>query len=286
MAQQTRVARARRWWRSTPSLIRRFSVVLLILGVVLAGTGLWLDRTNWWEGHGFFANLVSSLTSLCFGVPTALLVLSHLGETQAHARQTQRVKDYARNEIHEFQVALTKAFNVTDTTELAARVRTLSTGLHQFRQLAVIDGPTAARFFQTLNALLALGRGPTRSYRPSTNFGALSRDRWQWRRIETWHVRVETQWRVLSEEVRPKILECGLRWLPRSPAAEAEQAMRRLLDEDGRNPWRMPEHFTDPDAVKAMGHFLHDLRVLCSTAETLAAYYPSRPREPGRRRSS
>jgi hypothetical protein len=51
MAQLGRVTRARRWWTSTPLLIRRFSMSLIFLGVALVGVGLRLDYTNWWDGH-------------------------------------------------------------------------------------------------------------------------------------------------------------------------------------------------------------------------------------------
>jgi hypothetical protein len=276
MAQQGRVARARRWWRTTPPLIRRFSIVLLIIGALLAGTGLWLDHTNWWEGHSFFVNLVSSLTSLCFGVPTALLILSHLGNAQADARRAQRAKDFARAEIREFHTALTRIFNVTSTAALASEARNLLLDLHRLRQLRDTDGTAAAEFLREFNALLNLGPAPTRSYRLPTSWTALSADRWQWRRIESWHIRVETQWRVLSNEVRPMVVECGLPWLQRSPAAEAEQAIRRLLSEDKRNPWTgQQEPLGNQDAAAAMGHFLNDLRVLCSTAQTLAVRYPA-----------
>ncbi|MGW7149127.1 hypothetical protein ACWGII_30820 [Streptomyces sp. NPDC054855] len=274
MAQQGRTARARRWWRSTPPLIRNFSIVLLTLGALLTSTGLWLDHTHWWEGHSFFVNLVSSLTSLCFGVPTALLILSHLGNAQADFRRTQRTKDFARAEIHEFHIALTRIFSVATPAAVASEARTLLSDLHRLRQLRDSDGSATRKFLRDFNALLDLGRGPTQSYRQPTSWEALAADRWQWRRLETWHIRVETQWRVLSDEVRPKITECGLRWLSKSPAAAAEQAVRRLLSENKRNPWMGQEAFDAQDAAAAMGHFLNDLRVLCSTAESLAAYYP------------
>ncbi|MFF5161571.1 hypothetical protein ACFY3N_36400 [Streptomyces sp. NPDC000348] len=275
MTQQGRIAGARGWWRSTPPLIRRFSIVLLITGALLAVTGLWLDRTDWWEGHSFFVNLVSSLTSLCFGVPTALLVLSHLGNAQADARRTRRAKDFACAEVEEFHTSLTRIFNVNSVAALDSEVRRLLHDLHRLRQLRDTDGSAAAEFLHAFNALLKLGPAPT-AYREPTGWTALSADRWQWRRMESWHVRVETQWRVLSNEVRPMVVDCGLPWLPRSPAAKAEQAIRRLLSDHKRNPWTVERTtLDDQDVVDAMRHFLFDLRVLCTTAKDLAARYPS-----------
>ncbi|GGV73241.1 hypothetical protein GCM10010277_86900 [Streptomyces longisporoflavus] len=277
MAQGTRVSRARRWWRSTPRLIRRFSVVLLVIGAALAGTGLWLDRTGWWEDHGFLGNLVSSFTSLCFGVPTALLVLSHLGNAQADARQTHRAEDQARRGVHEFQAALTRIFDVTDIADLVTRAQSMRRSVRRLRQLDDTDASAVTHFFRSFNDLLELGPTPSPAYTEPASFRDLACDRWQWKRIETWHVRVETQWRVLSEETRPKVHEFRLPWLAPSPAALGQLAARRLLAEGGRNPWRLPEGCTDADAGEAMEHFLYDLQVLSRTAQTLSNLYPTVP---------
>ncbi|MFE6530508.1 hypothetical protein ACPZ13_00820 [Streptomyces sp. IPPR8] len=278
MAQPGRTVRARRWWRTTPQLIRHFSIALLTLGALLAGTGLWLDHTNWWDGHSFLVNLVSSLTSLCFGVPTALLVLSHLGNAQADARRSRRAADFASAEIAEFHASLTSAFNTANVAALYSEVRTLASRLHQLSQLRDPDDSATVAFLNDFSALLKLVRTPL-AYRSPTTWLGLSADRLQRRRIEKWHVRVDTQWRVLSNEVRPMIMDCGLPWLPRSPAAAAEQAIRRLLT-PRHNPWAV-EHttFDNQDVVDAMRHFLLDLRALCATAQDLAARYPS-PVEP------
>ncbi|MFE1028300.1 hypothetical protein ACFW5I_27660 [Streptomyces sp. NPDC058818] len=245
---------------------------MLTLGALLAGTGLWLDHTSWWDGHSFLVNLVSSLTSLCFGVPTALLVLSHLGNAQADARRSRRAADFASAEIEEFHASLTSTFNTGNVADLYSEARTLTSRLHQLSQLRDTDGSATAEFLNDFSALLKV-RAPL-AYRSPTTWLDLSADRLQRRRIEKWHVRVDTQWRVLSNEVRPMVVDCGLPWLPRSPAAAGEQAIRRLLT-PRHNPWTV-EHttFGNQDVVDAMRHFLLDLRVLCTAAQDLAARYP------------
>lgn len=274
MAQPVWIARARRWWRTTPPLIRHFSIGLVILGALFAGTGLWLDHTNWWEGHSFLVNLVSSLTSLCFGVPTALLILSHLGNAQADARQARRARSFARAEVHEFQTALIRIFNVPSTAALALEARNLLLDLHPLRQLTDADGTAAAEWLRGFHSLLDIAPGPSRNYRQPTSWTALAADHWQWRQIATWHVRVETQWRVLNDEVRPRVTECALPWLSKISAAATEQAIRQLLSGNSRNPWHAQEPSSPQDAVAAMGHFLNDVRVLCATADNLAVRYP------------
>ncbi|MFC6060556.1 hypothetical protein ACFP50_35715, partial [Streptomyces pratens] len=110
---------------------------------------------NWWEGHGFLLSLASSLTSLRFGVPTALLVLSHLGNAQADARQTRRARALAVDEIREFREALVEAFHVSDTAELASKAVTMQVELRELRLQPNPDRIEAtARFLNGLNDLL------------------------------------------------------------------------------------------------------------------------------------
>ncbi|MET7297242.1 hypothetical protein ABZS79_35030 [Streptomyces griseoloalbus] len=284
MAQQGRVTRARRWWTSTPLLIRRFSISLILLGVALVGVGLRLDYTNWWDGHGFLVNLVSSLTSLCFGVPTALLVLSHLGNAQTDARHTRRAREFASQEIHEFQQVLVTAFRVNDITELSDRVRSLQLELRELGRQPNPERAEATNLF--LSGFYALARnaggppaGGTSLPHAWAGVGSIGR---QWGRVRTWQVQVQSQWRLLSEEVRPRVIDCGLPWVARALTTEAEQAARVFLSEDRRNPWRLPANARDSVGITAMGHFLGDLQALCATSEALAALYPEP--ETGQRR--
>ncbi|MGW4173618.1 hypothetical protein ACWEGX_42775 [Streptomyces chartreusis] len=84
-----------------------------------------------------------------------------------------------------------------------------------------------------------------------------------------------SQWKILSDEVRPQVTGCGLPWLTKTPATEAEQAARLLLSEDKRNPWKLPTSSNDSAGITAMGHFARDLWSLCNAAEALATLYPS-----------
>lgn len=80
-----RITSARTYWRNTPRLVRVWTIALVPLGVLLLGVGVLGDEYGYWEGKSFLTNLVSSFTSLMFGVPVALHVLSHLADAQATA---------------------------------------------------------------------------------------------------------------------------------------------------------------------------------------------------------
>ncbi|MFF2173263.1 hypothetical protein [[Kitasatospora] papulosa] len=247
---------------------------MLTVGMTLVCVGLWADHAGQWDGHEFLTNLVSSVTSLCFGVPAALLVFSHLGSTQEEAKVTARSRAHATQEIAEYEAALLEPFTVGDVAELNSKVQWLRRKLSIVRLQRAGDedeSEDAVRdFFQDLRDLLALsGR------RPLDAFGALPRAG-LWPEMSKWQMRVTSQWRILDEEVRPRVSEAGLPWLAHSPSSEVRQAAKWLLLE-GRNPWKeLPR--TDArgrSAERAMAYFLDDLAALCTAAEQLTARYPS-----------
>ncbi|NYV73380.1 hypothetical protein [Streptomyces sp. UH6] len=234
---------------------------------------MWLDHIDWWEGRSFLVNLASGFTSLCFGVPTALLVLTPVSNALADARLANRADNHARSEVEELQRGFMSIFNAADLQELETKIAQALRALHPLNTRRDPEGSYTAAFFDIFNDILRLGRGPTRNYRAPANFESLARDHWQWRRVEAWHVRLGGQWRVINEEVRPRLIECGVAWY--GPDHQAQLAMKRLLDEaDTRSPWRLPEGATRQDAIKAMNHFLIDVRALCSAAARLSREYP------------
>lgn len=270
---QGRLSRAWSWWRQTPGLIRRTSAAMLAVGVGLVCVGLWADHAGKWEGHEFLTNLVSSLTSLCFGVPAALLVFSHLGNAQEEAKATARSRAHAAQEIAEYEAALLEPFTAQDVAELKSKVQDLRRTLAVVRLRANDEEPAREQatleFFQKLRDLLQVsGR------RPLVDFGMLPRAE-LWPEMRKWQTRVTSQWRILDEEVRPRVSEAGLPWLAQAPSSEIRQGAKWLLLE-GRNPWKeQPRTDSRGHTVrKAMVYFLEDLAALCTAAEQLAARYP------------
>ncbi|MER5481486.1 hypothetical protein ABT026_31600 [Streptomyces sp. NPDC002734] len=198
-------------------------------------------------------NLASSITSLCFGVPTALLVLTPVSNALADARLANRADDHARREVQELQRGFLSIFNAADVQDLDSKIAQALRALQPLNTRLDPEGSYTAAFFDTFNDTLRLERAPSRRYRPPATFESLARNRWQWRRVEAWHVRLVSQWRVINEEVRPRLLESGATW--HGPGHQAELAMKRLLDEaDLRNPWRLLEDASRQDAVKAVNH--------------------------------
>lgn len=272
---QGRLFRAWAWWRETPRLIRRWSIALLLFGLPLLALGLWADMRGWWEGHEFLINLASSFTSLCFGVPAALLVFSHLGQAQEEARQKIRARAHAVQEINEFASALLEPFNATDVQQLGSKLRGMRANLRAVRTVHMADAEreeTGATFFRQFNDLVP---NPS-ARRPIDSFSSMRRYTSQWTTMRKWQTRVTSQCRILDEEVRPRVTDSGLPWLAQNRASDVRQAARWLFME-GRNPWKPRAQQTDDGrdgaTMAAMNYFLDDLIGLCAGAEALASLY-------------
>ncbi|MFF3639062.1 hypothetical protein [Streptomyces sp. NPDC002250] len=276
------------WWETTPRLIRRISAVLLVLGCLLICLGLWLDHIHGWVGHEFLINLVSSFTSLCFGVPTALLVFSHLGNAQEEARQTMRARIHARQAVREFSRTVLEPFGLLSLEELSNRLGRLREELAPVRLMRWND---PARFL-----ILDQARAAFRDLLAEMDHGGVSlpfsdrgaRDLHERERLKDWRNLIQAQWKILSTEVRPRVTDYELPWLEARVEAETTRAVEALLAGD-REPWplendseivrnRRPNAYRGHPEVPAfeqgMQAFCEDLRVLCSTAEALKLMYP------------
>lgn len=62
-----------------------------VLGAIFATLGWLGDSSGFWENRSFLTNVFSSLTSACFGIPLALIILARVGAAQAEAFARRRV---------------------------------------------------------------------------------------------------------------------------------------------------------------------------------------------------
>jgi hypothetical protein len=75
----------------TPGWLLALAGALWALGAALAIIGWQGDRHGFWEDKGFLVNLFSSLTSACFGIPLAVIILTRVSLSQANTFQRRRV---------------------------------------------------------------------------------------------------------------------------------------------------------------------------------------------------
>ncbi|MGW4756151.1 hypothetical protein [Streptomyces chartreusis] len=265
-------AGVRGWWESKPQQTRRFTKWVVPAGVVLLIVGLVVDAYDGWGGHEFGLNVVSSLTSLCFGAPAALLFFNSLGSAEVEARQRDRARVRAQAEVERFRDVLLRAFVSGDLGELGRSAALMRGQLARIRMLRNGDPERATAIQEFFVEWDKLGVQAASGSRPVDSFGRIANDRGQRDVMRVWRDLVKSQWKTLDTEVRPLLKSHDLPFLMPSHASGAEHAADRLMAA-GRNPWNQAQA-NDGAGVAAMQYFMEDLSRLCRAADYLSRAYP------------
>lgn len=202
------------WWDTKPQQTRTFAKVLVPVGIALAAWGFWIDGHGGWDGHDFGLNIISSMTSLCFGAPAALLFFNSLGNAEVEARQLSRVRGRAKTETARLQELLLRPYAVNDLTQLRTSLDVMSQILEEMKRTtgdsAEREAATAA-FFDVWNDLCPARRAdswPRLRSRPQANT-----------EMREWRDRVRSQWKILYTDIRtPWRAPAG--WNPAWPAPQ------------------------------------------------------------------
>ncbi|WP_253868274.1 hypothetical protein [Promicromonospora umidemergens] len=96
-------------WEELPASTKVTCLTLPPCGIALSFLGVVGDLRGWWEGFGFAANLLSSLTGLMFAVPFALVVVGRLAEHQDDVVEQRRVTRISRREWDLVEAAWSEA---------------------------------------------------------------------------------------------------------------------------------------------------------------------------------
>jgi hypothetical protein len=195
-------------------------VPLGVLGIV---AGVYGDHHGWWEHIGFLTNLISSLTSVMFGIPTALLVLGYLGNAQAEALQKQQIRRRARRDIDAFQQVLLRPFSAADLRSLRVQKTNLDTALTALRRVrltSIAPGQGSHEIGQAVDTWLDRIRPLEAAYQrmltgmTSQAVGPQA----------LWLDDLQAHWEELDQGLRFQMAEADQAWL--TPARTVE--MRRL----------------------------------------------------------
>ncbi|THA33741.1 hypothetical protein [Streptomyces sp. A1547] len=214
-------SRVGRWWVDTPRAIRWVVYVCLPLGALAITLGVYGDGHGWWDDRSFLTNLASSFASLLFGVPLALVVLSHLSAMQDVVVERRVAQRQARRVAEDFRNIFLNLLPSSDSTELREAIDRLDDDLGQMRRLMVEAPGDIDR--------LRLARS-----RAVVDFGNVSPIDY-----EAWAAHINRQWTVLDEEIRPAVLSASLNWLSAPAALRISQAVELLQTE--------PALFTDSE---------------------------------------
>ncbi|WP_423463843.1 hypothetical protein ACO229_03965 [Promicromonospora sp. MS192] len=115
-------------WAELPTSTRAVCLTLPPAGAALSIVGLAGDLRGWWDGLGFAANLLSSLTGLLFAVPFALVVVGRLAEHQDDVAERRRVARMSRREWDLIEAAWGEAARLAPHMLDLCRARALPAG--------------------------------------------------------------------------------------------------------------------------------------------------------------
>lgn len=201
-----RVRRVRSWWQETPSAIRWVTYISVPLGFITVGLGVYGDFRQWWEGWSFLTNLVSSFASLLFGVPTALVVLSHLSGMQADAIERRSLRRSVHQAAADFEAAVMAGFKAQGLDAVKQSLRVLLETSHTY--WAVLTGPTPDAT-QVLEAYRERERAFVQ-HLSITRHRLLLHSMFS---ASEWTERMSMSWFRLDNDIRPRMADAGLPWL-------------------------------------------------------------------------
>jgi hypothetical protein len=205
----------------TPKAVRWTVYICVPLGLLLLAAGIYGDSRQWWEGHSYVTNLVSSFTSLLFGVPTALIALSHLSMAQAEAANRKAVQKRARMAVQGFRAAVMGGLDACDDNEAMSKISDALGGNRELSRLV----PADVNPDQQLTPEESRSLRETASERQRLMEQVLLHGRTD---FTGWIADIVHRWTSLDRDVRPRLEEVGLSWMSPFGYREVRLAIRAL----------------------------------------------------------
>jgi hypothetical protein len=221
-------------WRETSSTVRILCLAMWLLGIAATVAGAWGDATGWWDNKNFMSNLASSATGALFGLPLALVFVQHITNRQASERE--------RREAWANAAQLAR--------DVAADVR----------QLVRMDVDPQAP--ATLLAALREARSALRAPAGEVDLAVLGRAYSAWTRLVASHTataqvldRLSGNWRALTDDARPRLLQLGFPWLDRQLAGLLDETLAGVMSPETDLFWmgEMRQAGTDLSTARRLG---------------------------------
>jgi hypothetical protein len=206
------------FWARISRTTRILLLALLVLGLGLLAAGLTADHYGWWATRPFLTNVISGLTSACFGVPFALLVLSSLTSMEDSQRQRQRAEALRDEAFSALEASIRRVgssradpridLSLDSLTVPALAAADQLRGNLPLRQRDV-DNPAALARPALVGCLRSL-----------IELQAYLGENFSWRvdMEEHWESARE-DWRFLNNQVKPRLYEVRLGWFRPDAAA-------------------------------------------------------------------
>ncbi|WP_435279735.1 hypothetical protein [Streptomyces sp. 1222.5] len=185
--------------------------------------GVYGDARGWWEHRSFLTNLTSSLTSVMFGIPTALLLVAHLGNAQAEALQQRQARQRARREIAAFHYLVLSAFSTTNLAALGAGLASLDRAQDELER---IELPRLSAHPETSLLASSVDRLRTLEATYQQELAALSSSDPPQRK--KWLHELKAHWEALDQDLRPQVVEADQRWITPTRSAEMRGVWEKI----------------------------------------------------------
>ncbi|MFE5795793.1 hypothetical protein ACFQ8C_24910 [Streptomyces sp. NPDC056503] len=242
-----RSIRAPRWWLETPNPIRWVLKVCLPLGILAIALGIYGDGHGWWDDRSFLTNLASSFASLLFGVPLALVGLSHLGSLQAEAANRMTAERRGREAARDFQRVVLTGFNRAPRHQALEDISAFQRVNHRLRQLT--QGWAEDRSPERAREMLLTLDARTDAFHVAFRYPEIHR----------WTSAISHSWHRIDKEVRPFLENAEVWRVSPTQHAELRRAARLLDGIEGKHlalqhdPTRDPfRRYADPRAGEAV----------------------------------
>lgn len=201
-------------WKRASRPLKVLVVTLPLVGVFLLTLGLAADQFGWWTTRPFLTNLVSGMTSACFGIPFALLFLASFTAHQAEQLERSNTQSLFDGALDTFagwarRVTSSRSHDRLDIAldSLTAQVLDHLEQVSEAQEGASSDIPAFADALSTLHEFL------------THNFSFLVDMEEHW-------ASTCAQWRFLDDYVKPRMYEQRLSWIRADAAARLDTILR------------------------------------------------------------
>lgn len=205
------------FWARAGRPTRVLVASLMTLGVCVLTAGLLSDRYGWWTSLPFLTNLASGLTSACFGVPFALLVLSSLTSIEDEQQQQRNAENLRRGALEALEAAVRQVTSSGTRERVDAGLDPLTrTAIERAEQVIEADGSVESLRHSVLTCQESLTE--LHQYLRQ-NFSYLVDMEEHW-------ASTCAQWRFLDDYVKPRGYEQQLDWIRPDAAARFDTILR------------------------------------------------------------
>jgi hypothetical protein len=223
-------------WSTTTRPLRLVALSIAGFGSALLAIGIIGDANDWFSSLPFLTNILSGVTSACFGIPLALVFLQWLTSLQSEElrkRSIMRLRVKLSAEFQESIFAPIKSGNSRDAEKLYLEYtkaqqpwRMLNEHLDQLAHSSPEPYHSNApykegRDTQEAKALLA-------SYLDEMQDASALTQALLSPEPQNWQTRVKTQWETLESSLRNESLQAGLNWIPAEIETEIEALMASI----------------------------------------------------------